>query len=533
MNENPKSLELGAGGWKRDLHPQFWLQAGLLSAIFLLLFAPALPSLYNDWFEFKQFSHGLLVPFISAYLIWQRKSELSAIPIRSCSWGLTVVLPALLLALIGKTIGDAFSERIAMVLCLNGLVWLLLGWQFYKRVSFAFIYLFLMIPLPYLVVKEVAYQLRIVDAVLAAPALRLLGVPVFRESYYLHLPEVTLEVADLCSGINSIFSLFALGGAYVYFTPMRGSLKLLAVLSTFPFSIVINLLRIIVTAALSYYVSLSALNMLIHELTGTITFFIALVLFILLCEHLQRRFATVIVGPSRAAPSRSTAQDIAATQPALAAENSWLPSILAMVVLLAAVYLANNLSSQQQLRLTTELASVAPKAAGYRAADSLESGFYKDSNAEVQLSRTYSSAGETPVEVYVGFNGKQQGAKSLQSPKLQIPYGWNYVWIEPVELPATGAHASLNANWMLMQNNDIRHLVLYWYQVGENTFSGELKKRMALVRNTVFHHRSDAAVVRLATPVPDLDKLDQAKSRLAGFAAELYPNLLRVLPRQN
>lgn len=531
MNENPKSLELGAGRWNHDLNPQFWLQAGLLSVIFVLLFAPALPSLYNDWFEFKQFSHGLLVPFISAYLVWQRKRELARIPIRSSSWALIAVLPALLLALMGKAIGDAFSERLGMVLCLNGLVWLLLGWQFYKRVSFAFIYLFLMIPLPYLVVKEVAYQLRIVDAVLAAPVLRLLGVPVYRENYYLHLPEITLEVADLCSGINSIFSLFALGGAYVYFTPMRARLKLFAVLSTFPFAVVINLLRIILTAALSYHVSLSVLNMLIHELTGTITFFIALTLFILLCEYLQRRFATVIVDPSQAALAKSTAQDLATSQSALAAEKSWLPSILAMVVLLAAVYLANNLSSHQQLRLSMELASVAPKAAGYQAADSLESGFYKDPNAQVQLSRTYSATGEPPVEVYVGFRGRQQGEKQLQSPKLQIPYGWNYVWIEPAQLPASGANASLNANWMLMQSNNIRYLVLYWYQVGESTFSGELKKRLAVVRNTIFRRRSDAAVVRLATPLPDLDKLDHAKSRLAGFAAELYPNLLRVLPQ--
>ena len=531
MNENLKSLELGASRLNRDLNPQFWLQAGLLSVIFALLFAPTLPSLYNDWFEFKQFSHGLLVPFISGYLIWQRKSELRTTPIRPSSWGLVVVLPALLVALIGKAVGDAFSERIGMVLGLNGLVWLLFGWQFYKRVCFAFLYLFLMIPLPYLVVKEVAYQLRIANAVVAAPVLRLLGVPVYRESYYLHLPEITLEVADLCSGINSVFSLFALGGAYVYFTPMRSRLKLLAVLSTFPFAVGINFLRIILTAALSYYVSLSVLNMLIHELTGMITFLIALTLFILLCEFLQRRFTTVIVDPSQAASVRSSTLNTATVQSVLAAKKSWLPSILAMVVLLAAVYLANNLSSQQQLRLSMELASVAPKAAGYQVADSLEAGFYKDPNAEIQLSRTYSSAEAAPVEIYVGFRGKQQGEKKLGSPKLHIPYGWNYVWIEPVELPATGANASLDANWMLMQGNNMRYLVLYWYQVGDSTFSGELKKRLALVRNTIFHRRSDGAVVRLAMPLPDLDKLDHAKSRLAGFAAELYPNLLRVLPQ--
>jgi EpsI family protein len=294
---------------------------------------------------------------------------------------------------------------------------------------------------------------------------------------------------------------------------------------------VINLLRIVLTAALSYYVSLSVLNLMIHELTGMITFFIALALFILLCEFLQRRFAVAIVDPAQAPLAKSPAQNISAPELAKAAKKSWLPSILAAAVLLAAVFLANNLSSQQQMRLATELVSAAPQPAGYQATDSLESGFYKNANAEIQFSRTYSSAGETPVEVYVGFRGQQQGAKQLSSPKLAIPYGWNYVWIEPTELPVSGANSSVSANWMLMQGNNVRYLVLYWYQIGDGTFSGELKKRLVLVRNRIFRRRSDLALVRLATPLPELDKLDQAKSRLAGFAAQLYPNLLRVLPQ--
>ena len=265
-------------------------QGGALLICFVLIFGSAIVPLYNDWRTFDTFSHGLLIPFIAGYMIWQKRQQLAGAFVAPTLWALVLLLPAVMLGLVGKIIGDAFSERVGLVLCLSGIVWLLLGWQWFKRLSFPLAYLFLMIPLPYAAVKEVAYHLRILNAALAAPALRVLGIPVYRDAYYLHLPDITLEVADLCSGISSVFALFALGAAYIYFTPLRPKWKLAALLSTVPFAAFINLLRIILTAALAYYVSPAVLGMLIHELTGTITFFIALLLFIALCEFFQRRF---------------------------------------------------------------------------------------------------------------------------------------------------------------------------------------------------------------------------------------------------
>ena len=527
LGENLEPVELNGSPVQSNLNPSLLLQAGSLAVFFLILFAPTLPPLYKDWRAFDTFSHGLLVPFISVYLAWQRKNILRAMPLRSSSWGLILILPALVMALIGRAIGDAFIERVAMVLCFGGMVWLLCGWQIVKTLAFPLAYLLLMIPFPYVVVKEIAFQLRILNAAAAAPVLRLLGVPVYRESYYLHLPDVTLEVADLCSGISSVFALFALGGAYVFFTPMRPALKFVAVLSTFPFAVLINLFRIILTAALSYHVSLAVLGVLIHELTGTITFFIALALFILLCEFFQRRF----LRPAnvRASAVKDRLNDLRSL-PALSVEKpSWLPAALALAVLLPAVYLAWNVSVQREMRLSSDLASVAPQLAGFEENAIKKEGFYKDPGAEFEVSRFYSSATGESMEMYVGFRGKQQGDKRLHSPKLQFPYGWNFLWIEPA-LVAT-VEAPVNAHWMMTQNNQVKVLVLYWFQVGDQTSAGEVEKRLKLIGQTLFHSRSDGAVVRLATRVGDSEKIDQAKTRLAQLAAELSPQLRRVLPK--
>ena len=154
MAENLKPVELNGSPVQPNLNYPLLLQAGSLAVFFFLLFAPTLPPLFRDWFEFGTFSHGLLVPFISAYLAWQRKDLLRVMPVRSSYGGLLLIVPALFMALIGKAIGDAFLERVAMVLCFGGMVWLLLGWQIVKTLSFPLAYLLLMIPFPYVVVKE-------------------------------------------------------------------------------------------------------------------------------------------------------------------------------------------------------------------------------------------------------------------------------------------------------------------------------------------------------------------------------------------
>jgi EpsI family protein len=215
----------------------------------------------------------------------------------------------------------------------------------------------------------------------------------------------------------------------------------------------------------------------------------------------------------------------------LASKRSWQPTLLGMVLLLPAVFLSANITAQSEKSLLNELSSVATQILRYQVDESKGAGFYQDPGADVELSKIYSSAQPAPIELYIGYRGKQQGDKRLKSPRLVFPYGWNYVWIEPAQVASTHANMPISANWMLTQSGQHRVLVLYWFQVGEKTFGGEFEKRLIQIRNAIFLGRSDGAVVRLATPLTNSDTLDEAKNRLAAFAAEFHPRLRGVLPQ--
>ena len=111
-----------------------------------------------------------------------------------------------------------------------------------------------MIPVPYVLVNTIVNYLMFFDAKHAATILQLLGIPVYLDSNFLHLPNITLEVADVCSGISSLFALFVLGIFYSSLLPLSTGLKALVTASTVPLAVIANLIRIIVTVGLIYYI---------------------------------------------------------------------------------------------------------------------------------------------------------------------------------------------------------------------------------------------------------------------------------------
>jgi exosortase len=110
----------------------------------------------------------------------------------------------------------------------------------------------------------------------------LLGWVVVRQGNVLHLPGLKLLVEDACSGIHSLYALFALGVAFVAFTERPAWLRVTLVLATVPIAVTANALRVIVTGVLAYRVDTSYAEGLSHEATGMIVFGTGLLLLLVL-----------------------------------------------------------------------------------------------------------------------------------------------------------------------------------------------------------------------------------------------------------
>ncbi len=249
-------------------------------AAIALLYAPVVPAMARDWSTDENYSHGFLIPLISAYLLWTRRHDLAEAlrGARPSVFGLLGCLAALVLYIMGRAGAEFFLQRSSLVVLLGGATLWLGGWRMFRIAAFPLGFLFFMVPLPYLVYDAVAFPLKLFAARVATESLFYLGVPVFREGNIIHLAGQSLEVADACSGIRSLVSLIALGVVYAYFTETVSWKRATIVLSTVPIAIAANAFRVTGTGILTHYVGPEVAQGFFHTFSGWLVFVAAFVL---------------------------------------------------------------------------------------------------------------------------------------------------------------------------------------------------------------------------------------------------------------
>lgn len=237
-----------------EARPGLWPGIALAGAgaAALALYIPVLPGLVGDWWSHAEYSHGFAVPVVAAYLAWRSRHAAAAAPMEGSWAGLMMFLAGMALYAVGAWAFEPFVMRVSLPIALAGAVWFVGGSGFVKPLAFPLAYLVFMIPLPYPVFKTLALGLRYLDAEIAAAVLTRLHVPVLLDGYLLHLPRVTLEVADGCSGLFSIVSLLAVGALYAHLTLNGFWRRLVILLAIIPVAVGVNILRIVIIAWVSH-----------------------------------------------------------------------------------------------------------------------------------------------------------------------------------------------------------------------------------------------------------------------------------------
>lgn len=259
-----------------------FLKFGLIAAFFLVLYYTQLLGLVNDWKEDPNYSHGFLIPFISIFLVWKKRSELSQVKSSADYAGLWVLLLGLMVYLIGSIGNETFLMRISMILVLIGLIDWNLGRDFMKGMAFPIAFLLLMIPLPYILYDAIAFPLQLWVSKMATNSLNLLQIPALREGNIIFLASTTLQVEEACSGIRSLISLLALTSIYAYLFQEGIVKRGLLIAAAIPIAVIVNSFRVTVTGVLAIFYGDKATQGFIHESLGWAVFIIAGLLVILL-----------------------------------------------------------------------------------------------------------------------------------------------------------------------------------------------------------------------------------------------------------
>lgn len=253
-----------------------WAPAAMVAVLLAVLYYRIAIKLVSDWYNIPDYSHGLLIPFFVLYLVWDKRAMLRATPLRPSWAGLGVVLSALLVLLVGVFGADLFLSRISFVILAGGIVWTLLGRPMLRESVFILFVCVLAIPLPTLILNHITFPLQIMASKLASGLLPLAGVPVLREGNVIQLPAMQLEVAEACSGIRSLMSLFTVAVIYGYFLEKSLVRRSILALASIPIAVAANAARIFGTGlCVQYWDPDKALGF-FHEFSGWLMFLVSL-----------------------------------------------------------------------------------------------------------------------------------------------------------------------------------------------------------------------------------------------------------------
>lgn len=270
----------------------------LLVLVVAAVYAPVLAQLAGDWLHDPNYSHGLLVPVVSGFLLWRSRKGFRAIPPVPMNAGLLGVLAAAVLLVVGAAGAEVFTQRVSFVLLLASLVLFLAGRGWLKKAAFPLAFLLLAIPLPYLVYYSLTAPMQALAAHAAVTGLGWVGVPAVAQGNIIHLPETSLEVAEACSGIRSLYAFLALGALFAHSMsiPMWG--KLIVFFSTIPLSIAANAVRVWGSGISAHLAGPKAVEGTVHEVFGLIIFAGAILVFLLIRKGVRVLWPSATSSPS-------------------------------------------------------------------------------------------------------------------------------------------------------------------------------------------------------------------------------------------
>ncbi len=538
--------------------------SAILATVLLgYLYADSLAFLFGYWIGSEDYSHGMFVPLISLFLIWQARHRIAETGAENAWWGFAVISAGLFLYWIGELATLYVLQHVSLWMVIVGLVIASIGVCGARAIAFPLSYLLTSIPLPVFLYASLSSQLQLWSSALGVGFLQLVGVTAFRDGNVIDLGPVQLQVIEACSGIRYLLPLTSLALLCAYLFKDRMWKRMVLVLSSIPISIVVNGFRIGMIGVLVEWYGREAAEGFYHLFQGWMLFMASLGLVILEMWVLARigpmedrssfliRFTWVDRSPAASLqPSQkvqvkvkvklgneeSALLNLSSVPSTSALASTSLPAaFLCSLALLVPVAFAST--------LMVERAEVPPPRAmfvdfpmkldGWLGTSlSLEKQYIDALRFDDYVLADFQFEEGQPVNLYAAYYQSQRKGQSAHSPQSCLPGdGWEISSFTRIDLPASfGMVRSLPVNRALIQKDSQKQIVLYWFKQRDRMLSNEYLVKLYLFWDGLSRGRTDGALVRIATLIGPGETEDIVDQRLRRFVSTIEPELVRYVP---
>lgn len=252
---------------------------------------------WND----DDYSHGLILPLVAAYLIRERvKLSQAAEAEGGFSFlGLFILCAGVIATFLADASGLLFVTWLALFICLSGVVLLSFRRDFALQILPPLLLLFMAKPMPDSLIPKLFGPLQAIAAKLSAQTLELLNVPVFILGNVIEIPGMRLMVEEACSGMRSVMAIATVAVIVVLSADLGRFTQVAVLFLSIVVAVVLNLVRVVSTGLLAHFVDPKAATDFFHTFSGMVVFIVALLLLYwigLFIEKLSRKFSGTATG---------------------------------------------------------------------------------------------------------------------------------------------------------------------------------------------------------------------------------------------
>lgn len=512
----------------------FGLTALLAAGLLGYLYADSLVYLFSQITN-DDYNHGVFVPAICLFLVWQARHRISAVGIENSWWGLVIVSGGLFFYGIGELATLYVAQHLSLWIVLVGLVVGAIGMRAAREIVFPLAYLLTAIPLPNFLYAGLSSKLQLWSSTLGVGCLQLIGVTAFREGNVIDLGPVQLQVVEACSGIRYLFPLTSLALLCAYLFKDRMWKRIVLVLSSIPISIFVNGFRIGMIGLLVEWSGQGAAEGFSHFFEGVVLFVASLGLLMVEMWLLAR--VQPMGGGTSLLEKFTWTEPVPISSSTSTLTSTALPSAyFCSVALLVPVVFAST--------FLTERKEIAPPRAIFvdfpmqfdgwvGTALALEKQYVDALRFDDYVLADFRSHKGQSVTFYVAYYHSQRKGQSAHSPQSCLPGGgWEIASMNGADIPAGGgmARSSVHVNRAVIQKGSHKQVVWYWFKQRDRILSDEYLVKFFLFWDAVTRGRTDGALVRVSSVVGPGETEKLVDQRLLQLVSAVEPELNRYVP---
>lgn len=452
--------------------------------VILLVFSETAASMVGIWRSSETFSHGFFIAPIALWLVWRKRDALSRVEVRPYWPALLLLGGAGFLWMFGELADANVVKHFALVFMIQVTVVVVLGLDMTRALAFPLLFLLFAVPF------GEAFVPKLMDwtADFTVLALKLTGVPVYREGNSFVIPSGQWSVVEACSGIRYLIASLMAGTLYAYLMYRSTSRRVLFIVAALLVPIVANWLRAYAIVMLGHLSANELATGVDHLIYGWVFFGIVLFMMFWVGARWREDFDAPTVEPGTVAVEVGDRKRVAlAALAAVAIAAPWSP---------VSAYL-QSADAGRQWALAPIEGTAGWQAVARQSGDGWRPNF---TGSRAELHQTFEKGNDRVVVSIYYYGAQAQGRELVNSTNVLVTTKdplWHEVGRGQIKL--AGNESGVQAQVATLAGKGGRFDVAWWYWVDGRTTTSDSVAKLLLAWSRLRLRSDDSAAVFLST----------------------------------